>query len=1036
MYMKRFFAVLTMCLIVTLSFGLISFFSVPAFAETESDSGSDSSVTISGTGVISQNYNLADRLRYTGKLPSSSESSTLTTYLQDRSNPLSADYSRLFTFDKSGELSLELSSSEGGALYNFSENNGTYTLLDTIENIQSLTYTGTSMQLTVKNTFVGKITFSCRLKITYEEDGSSATKYSTWGTITFNVRNVGVYYTNGYNGQLKIPYENATNYTYNESFIKNYILALYNNGTTISKDDSSIKYGNPVYDGTTGEVTSYTCENQIDTTLYNEEQRLGIYYTTSGSEDAVSIQDALLIYFEKEIPQEDTLSIYIGETLVSNTSASNRYTLNISAGTKLSGRVVCTSGNTSGTVSLANEVGNFSLNCYVDSDDDGKDGTSSARVVFTLSQHTMKVGTFDLNILATDVISDFSKTIYLRIVVSTTQAPTITLYGNTIIIDKGSSMDGLNDEYKGLVKNIILYDGSTLSGSDLEELSDLTISCNITSTASAGQYTITYSYQDKDTGLTGTATATLVVNDKTPIISMVIARTVEDDKLVQDGGEVVITTPIYFEVTAYDPEEDAISYFASTTKGNIVQDGTKSEKFTFEPSASIAGVVTFTFTVSDGNSSIDYIYTITFKDNVPPTITLNSSVTEEDGKYYLKVSRKTYIYFRNYIESVADNSSTLSNNDVTITPTGFAFSDNQERYSFSSVGNYSVTYSLQDASGNRTSITVYISIINNAPTGQNKSYEYGYGECAELNLLSLASDDTLGYEIALSGFVMDADGASLPTQTFRIDDGIVYLEMSSVYSEEQERNIPFVGNVYFRYRVIDADNLESDLYMITVTFKDLTAPVLTKTDKIITFIRGRDYSDFTTAGYFTAFDEIDGTLQPVSTTIYRGEQVVNAIEFNQNADYKIVYEYVDNAGNRASGYVEISIVSGERPTIELLATEAKISINANFDIFNFIYRIRDEEDGDKTSGFKALRENGSLNIDDGAVDTSKSGEYVIRMYYVDSDGNASETIQFILTVEEPKEFPMEIIYYGAGGVGLIALIIIIRVISVKRKMRI
>lgn len=1034
--MKRFFAVLTMCLTIALSFGLINFFSVPAFAETESDSGSASSVTVSGTGVISQNYNLADRLRYTGKLPSSDESSTLTVYLQDRANPLSADYSRLFTFDKSGELSLELSSSEGGTLYNFSENNGTYTLLDTIENVQSLTYTGTSMQLTVKNTFVGKITFSCRLMLTYDEDGGSATKYSTWGTITFNIRNVGVYYQEGYNGQLKIPYENATNYTYNESFIKSYILALYNNGTTISKDDSSINYGNPVYDGTTGEVTSFTCENQIDTTLYNEEQRLGIYYTTSGSE-GTSIQDALLIYFEKEVPQEDTLSIYIGETLVSNTSASNRYTLNISAGTKLSGRVVSTSGNTAGTVSLINEVGNFSLNCYVDSgDDDKEEGISSAKVVFTLSQHTMKVGTFDLNILATDSISDFSKTIYLRIVVSTTQAPTINLYGDTITIDKGASMDGLNDEYKSLVKNITLYDGSMLSGADLEELSELTISCNITSTASAGQYTITYSYQDKDTGLTGTATATLVVNDKTPIISTVIARTVEGDKLVQDGGEVVITTPIYFEVTAYDPEEDEISYFASTTKGNIVQDKTKLEKFTFEPNASIAGAVTFTFTVSDGNSSTDYTYTITFKDNVPPTITLNSSVIEDGGKHYLSVSRKTYIYFRNYIESVADNSSTLSNNDVTITPTGFTFSDNQERYSFSAVGNYSVTYSLQDASGNSTSITVYISIINNAPTGQNKSYEYGYGECAELNLLSLASDDTLGYEIALSGFVMDADGVSLPTQTFRIDNGIVYLEMSSVYSEEQERNIPFVGSAYFRYKVIDADNLESELYMITVTFKDMTAPVLTKTSKIATFIRGRDYSDFTTAGYFTAFDEIDGALQPVSTTIYRNEQVVSAVEFNQNADYKIVYEYVDNAGNRASGYVELSIVSGGRPTIELLATEAKISLNASFDIFNFIYRIRDEEDGDKTSGFKALRENGSLNIDDGAVDTSKSGEYVIRMYYVDSDGNASETIQFVLTVEEPKEFPMEIIYYGAGGVGLIALIIIIRVISVKRKMRI
>lgn len=1039
--MKRFFTAIAMSFLMVLSLGVISYKTASPLTQNYGSSqqqvyGAAVDASTLTVNNVSQTYNLADNLAYSGEMPSEDKTTTLRAVLISDSPALSeVAFSRLVDIDSDGwgdtTPELELSSADGSTTYTTTLTNDRYVVNETINGLEKLEYTTKNIYLTVKNNYSGTITLRFRIK--------TDSTYTSYGTMTFKVENSGVYFVSGFDGTVKIPYEQANNYTFDEDYIKQFVLGLYNNGTIISKDDSGVKYGNPVVDPATHDVT-YECDSQIDRTLYNEEQRLGIaYYITSVVDNQlvydVKIDSGIFIYFEKTIIAEDTIGVYIDNKLVDNTTTSNRYLIEISAGASIKGQLVCSNSIQSGTISMSNDDEAFILNSYSEGESDDDE---NPKQYFTLTQSVIKVGSFNISLVATDPLSSYTENIYLTINVTTTVAPIINLNSTILEIDKGTDITDIDTVFRDNIFSIDIYDGTSLDSTIIADKTKVIIECSITSSDVAGRYNVHYSYTDADTGLTGTATAVLEVIDNTPVISNVVARKAADDEQVRNGGELVLSTAIYFEINAQDDDGDEITYFASVNKGTITQDENDPSVFRYEPNDRIAGIVTFTFSVSDGHSSSEnFEYTITFKDNIPPTITLKDDVKIIDGVYYLNVNRKSYIYFRNYIENVADNSSVLSNNDVSITTSGFTFSDTQERYSFTRVGNYSVTYTLTDESNNTTSVIVNIIVENKAPTAKNYEYEFGYGEKVELPLASLVTDDADGYAVVLSGFVMDINGNSLATDTFSIaDDGTVTLKMSKVHNETQNKDLPYVGGAYFRYKVIDSDGVESSLYTITVNFKDTTPPVVTRTDKVTKFIKGRNYADFSPYGYFKAVDEIDGELDVTAITIYKGSETVTEISFDRVGEYSIKYLYKDSAGNITERTVDIEIVLGGVPRIELLATESTITLNGNFDIYNFIYKISDDEDGDITSGFKALRENGSLNIDDGAVDTSKVGTYVIKMYYVDSDGNASATIEFTLTVEKPKEFPIQIIYYGAGGLGLVLLIVVIRIIAVKRKMRI
>ncbi len=1050
-YMKRFFYSIIMSFVVAISYGLVAFKTQDVLSATQQTSQYSEGVfeavqewnTYNQSSIsavdLEASVNLADNWKNTGALPTATDRTNKTVSIGKMGYD-DIPYAKLFDVTTEGwgttNVVLEFGDAEykKGALS--SDNN--YTIVSNlVSGLSALKYNSTEMIFEIAGNFTGTIEFLYRAVINKENGEIEATNF---GTITILVENVGVYMTATYNGGVSIPEADVNNYTYDAEFFRQYIAFGYSNGTTIPKESFNI--------GTlkSGPDIDPYYEVSVDKTVFNTTQYVSVsYYEVSGLDEnstpiyAVKLTSTVEITFTKEIVYEDTVNVFINGNLIGETTESVRHHLSFSAGERISGEITCTTGVSYGDLTLVTTGVPFILQTHMALIDPSDPENSKSKKVFELIQYPIEVGTYEVTLQKVDNSTGFTENIYLQIEVTTTVAPTINLYQSVIELPKGSNISNLDSEFRTNISSITLFDGSSLDRTSINNSGIVVITCDIESSATAGDYAIRYSYICPTSGLEGNAVATLSIIDEAPEVSLVLAKLQSDSTNVLHNGSVPITTPLYFVVTAVDPEEDTLIYYASSTKGELVQDLTENNKFYFEPNAKIAGPVTFSFEVSDGNSiSEEYIYTVTFVDETAPTITFKNSVTNDNGTYKLNVDRKVPVYFRTLIENVADNSSTLSTNDVTIEGVNFTL-DTGERFLFSGTGNYTVKYTLQDDSGNEVEYLVSIIIINSTPTAENKTFDFSYTETAVMNLYTLAKDDTAGYEIVGVGHVTDEHGTPLEVDEFSIGDGTaVRLKLRPIVVGEGDsmRQMPYIGNAYFRYKVIDSDGEFSPEYIVTVNFADDSKPVVTATEKSKNYIKGRTYPDFTVEGYFTAVDDVDGVLEPISITIYTGGQEVESVAFDAIRTYRLKYLYRDAAGNETERTVDIEIITGGAPSIELLTTETTIALNGSFDIFNFIYRIRDEEDGDKTSGFKKLQEDGALQIDATTVDTAKSGKYTIRMYYVDSDGNASETIEFILTVEEPKEFPMEIIYIGGGAVGLILLIIVIRVIIVKRRMRI
>ncbi len=980
-------------------------------------------------------YNMYEKFRYTGAYPTSSDSVTIKLALSEVSTPeLSrVPYSRIFNNATAGDITLHFCSAEGVA-YETSLSADTYTVTDTIPNVKSLTYTDTNMSITLAGNFTGDLVLN--YYGTVAEDGDT---YDTAvGQYTLQVSNVGTYYVAGYNGRVTIEEEDVATYTFDENFAKSYVLGYYNNGVITSKDNYDYGVTQRV-----GETDDYivTIEGAINPTLFNTDQHIYMY-TQDG--DNSTIVGSINVYLHQEIIIPDSITPFIEGEDVSGTTTESRKSLAIEAGETISGSVQTT--NNLNDIEVAC-VGHDNFVVSGGPKYENKGDLTPTGYTFTLYQRTMALGTFNFSLKFTDTSSGYEEYVYLTIAVSTTTPPVITLYATEREFEKNENLEYIESEIKANIQYVTLFDGTTLDATALEGSSYLTITYSTIDTTAAGEYLVKYEYNHLLSGLSGEAEFTIRIIDQSPAIVDIECRTVADNSRVNPGAKVPLGTEIYFLVVGSDPDSTILTYNALSSKGTIIQDQTQKEKFTFTPSNSIAGEITFTFTVSDGYSSsvIDEnsIYKVIFEDITPPTIILSEDVVydEDTQTYSLNIKRGQTVYFIPLVEDCYDNSASLDRNDVIITAVGFTFGDEAlKRYTFNDIGSYAVKYEAVDLSENKTTITVNVVVQNIAPTGQHKEYTFEYNDTINFNLYSLASDDAPGYEFINSGvFVTDENANNLVTDQFSFGtNGSVTIKLHKIYSEEQERDIPYIGQAFIKYKVVDSDGAQSGEYIVTINIFDETAPVITAVQaKPTNFIINKG-NTFTKEGYFTAIDEVEGEIEPTSIKIYQNEQEKQSINFQAFGEYDIVYIFKDSKGNQSSATVTIKVVAGGKPTLELFSSKTTIQIGGKFDIYDAILRISDDEDGVITDKavFKQLRSEGYLNIDDSAVNTNKAGEYKIRIFYIDKDGNSSGEKTFTLVVEEEKEFPMLVVYIGAGAVGLVLAIVVIRVIVIKRRMRI
>ncbi len=1019
--MKRFLLSLILCLSIILNY---------SFIETTMASAAGTVTATSYTAT----YNLYDSLKYKGSIPSSSATATFSLSLSDVSSSQYANvpYSRLFSNSDAGTIVLKLCDSSGVA-YNTSVSNGTYTVTDEVPGVKAISYNDKMITLSVAETTYGDITLHYYGEVTEAGVGTYQTSVATY---TITVSNQGLYYSSAYGGRVTIDADDVSNYTFDVAFAKQYVLGYYGDGTFTSKDDmnfGAIDNGNIYIDGV------------IDPALFNESQYISAY-RIEGLFNEIEYCGRIEIYIEDEVVIADTISFSINGTSNPTTSADSRYSVPASLGQPVTLYITSPSGVANVHVALSGND-NFHISQTYTYAPEDTEQTNPLSIKVDIRQYTNKLESANLNLVLQDSTTTYSETVYLVVSVTSTQGPVITLYSDRYEVSKGETLEDLDTLLREYVDSITLYDGSYVDVATIKDSTKLIITHNPIDPNIAGEHTINYSFTDPATSLTGTATMTLAIIDASPEIISVVARYKEDSSNIPNNYSVPMGTEVYFVVNATDIDGDDITYTATVQKGTLEHSHEDLSVFNYTPSQNMSGELAFTFMVSDGYStSENYIFTITFEDNLPPTLELTNDIVYDDQKeeYFLTVDRGDNIWFNNYIQNVSDNSSSLSTNDVTITPTGFSFdAPGTPRYTFRTLGDYSVRYSVSDDMGNATSIDVKIIVSNEAPEGQDKSYEYAYGQTISLDISSLGSDDMEGFEFLNSGKYVfkDRDDESeenvLVPSTFTFDEhGNINLALAPVYNEGQDRDVPYIGNVYIKYTVIDSDGIRSPQYILTIAITDKTAPVATKTAKRDTFIKGRTYPDFTLDGYFTAFDEVDGDLTPISVKLFQNGSEKQTIDFTSLGEYQLTYTFKDSSNNEIQRTTTLNVVAGGKPTIVMLNTEAKVDVGGKFNIYDFIYKITDEEDGDIESGWAQLRDEFRLNIDDSAVDTSKAGKYTIKLYYVDDDGNASDVVEFTLIVEGKKEFPMEIIYYGAAALGLILAVVVIRIIVVKRRMRI
>lgn len=1033
--MKKFLTLLMLCLSIIFNYNFIFANTAVSYAEG----------TVTAIGY-SEAYNIYEDFRYSGKLPTSDDKVEIFYSLSNKLDPALSEvkYSRLFNNASAGDITLHFCDSEGND-YPVTEDNGTYTVTSGIEDIVSFTYDDSSLNLTVKATILGEVDLYYYGTVV-EDDLTYNTEIKSF---QIDFQHQGLYYKADFSGEIIIDSEDVDNYTFDEEFVKQYILGFYYKGQLYGPEELS--YGVPYiiegvdYNHTTPceEYIAFKIDDCIDKELVNEYQTIPVYYMKD-----LTFEHAgdVTVYIDQEIIIPDEWDIYVEGQLVPNTSDSDRYEVAVSAGGEIEGSISTPHSYNSIEVGLVGDE-NFDIVGQVIYGDELGDPAKGFKYV--ISQNNMQVGTYNVELIMTDTETGYQENVYLTIVVTSTQKPIITLYSDTITCYKGEDLDQIDLYLRNNVQSVLLYDGSELDYEAIFDETKLIITHDIVDTSVEREYVISYKYVDIDTGLVGTVQATLSVLDRKPAISSIKIRKVEDDSHVSKNAQLPMGTAIYFTITASDPDNDSLEYYANASKGNITLDGEIDNKFIYTPDSKFSGTVTFAFYVKGGGlSSEEESFSITYDDNVAPKIILAdldedeniSLIYDETTGYTLSVVRNKEILFKtNYLVDATDNSSSsnMTRDDVTITPVGFEFMGEYSA-TFNASGTYSVIYSATDSAGNQTNVTVKIVLQNQQPTAQNISFEFNYDDEITFDLSGLAKDDAEGFGFVAVGGLVDEFDKNLFANKLRFnEDGTVEIEVADIYNEEERRYVPFVGKAYLIYKVIDCDGEFSQEYTITLTLLDAKAPVITPVDtKQTSFIKGRDYSDFTASGYFTAFDEVEGEILPTSIKIYKNDAEVQSISFIEYGQYKIEYIFKDRAGNESSDFVIINVISGEKPTIEMLSTSMTIDVGGNFDIYDMIYKISDAEDGSITSGWEELRQQGFLNINDSGIDLSQAGKYTIKLYFVDSDGNSSSIVEFSLTIEGEKRFPIEIFYYGAAAVGLVLIVVVIRIIVIKRRMRI
>ncbi|WP_049669762.1 immunoglobulin-like domain-containing protein [Bacillus sp. FJAT-27916] len=598
---------------------------------------------------------------------------------------------------------------------------------------------------------------------------------------------------------------------------------------------------------------------------------------------------------------------------------------------------------------------------------DNVDGTITNQMKITGTVNTMKIGTYKLTYTVKDKTGN--QTSVTRIVkVVDKVSPKITGASNTTI-NYGSSFDPM----KG-IKATDYIDGT---------ITDRVTITGTVNTDKIGTYKLTYTVKDKS-GNQASVTRTVNVVDK---VSPKITG--------------VSNTSINYGTT-FDPMNGVIAtdYIDGTITNRVTVTGAvDTDKI---------GTYKLTYTVKDksGNKAT-VTRTVKVVDKFPPKIL---------GANDMSINYKTWFDPMSGIEAIDEIDGTITN---LVTFSGISDIDIANGLM---MGTYKLTYSVSDKSGNRTTVTRTVNVVDmSSPvlTGVGDT-TINIGEAFSPLSGVKASDEIDGdltAGINVEGKVnVDKPGTYLLTYTVKDKSGNI---------ATAERKVTVVDNIFPEISVIDTDielqwfdsfdpmqgvtatdNYDGDLtskinvegkidtslapdeasFLFTYTVKDTSGNITEAQRSLYLIPRSASLKGLDDLKIYPgeSFDPLEGVL---ATDYKSGEDITSYIKVEHNVDvnkigtYEIRYSFPSDKGYRNDyEYIRKVIVVDNIPPVISGVKDVEIyQYSASLGVLRDEVTAQDNLDGDMTSVVE-IEHN---------VDTSRAGDYIVIYKVTDSAGNTT-----------------------------------------------
>lgn len=483
-------------------------------------------------------------------------------------------------------------------------------------------------------------------------------------------------------------------------------------------------------------------------------------------------------------------------------------------------------------------------------------------------------------------------------------------------------------------------------GADVIDTCDTEIQVQVSGSVNTnvvGDYLLTYTATDSSGNPADPVERLVIVRDTTPPEITLLGS---NPLIVQCGQS-------YFEpgATAVDSCAGSLTVNIDSSQVNTNQPGTY--------------IVDYSATDPSGNTGTNH-RTVIVQDTIPPIITINgpNPMTVQCGSLFVDPGA---------------TATDLCDGNVPVQSTGSVDT--------SQVGQYQITYTATDSSGNSDQAIRIVNVVDTLPP------------TITLNQSEL--------EIECCGVFLDP-GAVANDQC----DGLVNLLASAyeVYVIDQvyggsweivdEIDTCAIGTEYrAKYEYTDVQGNQATPVYMPIIIVDTTPPVITLAQDEMLLECGTEFED----PGATAVDSCDDTAQVLTlSAIYRASDMYEVESIDTSVvgeEYVVRYVAEDTSGNRAEKDMLVRVVDTTGPEVTLIG-ENPLVIECGGVFEDPGATAEDVCDGMQQIVTASLIYEASTMYVVGTVDTTNTGEYILVYSAMDSQGNTSEPVTRVVKIED------------------------------------